>query len=265
MSTTSALSRHSIMTAVASLGAAAAVPAFAATAVEAAPALAQQPITPAELTPIGNMWIEAVNVDNEYKAHRRLCERLENVLEERMPEPHPSIVWGTPENDADGLAYFGRGEPPYFKRYIFSGWIEGKLEASGNPRLTKTSFSKDLREQIVTVISRNEDDPFPFTEEDLALRDRLAARLDLSRRYEREMKQMKRKIGLAQAERKRDRACGRWCKITAEIFRTPAANSGDLAIKIAIYESFDRDAGGDEIVSDVQRLLKASPTFLAVA
>jgi hypothetical protein len=56
----------------------------------------------------------------EYRAARRLCDRLDKVLVQRMPDPHPSIVWRNPANDADGLKWVADHESPYFKNYIFS-------------------------------------------------------------------------------------------------------------------------------------------------
>ena len=73
---------------------------------------------PAEPTVIEKLWIEGQAAKREYEVNARLCKRLEKVLERRMPDPHPSIVWGNPENDADGLKYWVPDcDPPHFKKY----------------------------------------------------------------------------------------------------------------------------------------------------
>jgi hypothetical protein len=90
----------------------------------------------------------------------------------------------------------------------------------------------------------------------LALQERLRARLQLSRHYERKMKRVKRDIGLAAAERTRDRVCSRQVNIENRILGMPAMTPRDFAIKIKIYEHHDRYIGADEIVRDVQRLVK---------
>ncbi|MGB9390590.1 MAG: hypothetical protein WCB70_11490 [Xanthobacteraceae bacterium] len=221
------------------------------------------PSVSAEPTVIEKLWVQAKAYRREYHIQNRLCDRLEKIVEQRMPEPHPSIIWGGP-NEADGLVYWVKDrEPPYFKRYIFSGWLKGKLEAASEPKFTKITGSKNGREEICTIIERSkEDGPFPFTEEQLALRDRLAARLELSRRYERKLKRMKRQIGLAAAERNRDNACDRQVKLNNKILDVPTMSRRDLAIKLAIYKDYQEDIGAEEILRDVERLVR-EPEFLS--
>jgi hypothetical protein len=250
----SKLSRRTLVTS------AAALPALA---LPAAAVVRTGPSVSAGPTAIEGLWVQAKAHRREFHIQNRLCERLMKVLEQRMPEPHPSIVWGGP-NEADGLAYWVEDrEPPYFKHYIFSGWLEGKLEAANEPKFDKVIKSENGREVIRTLIERRRDDePFPFTEEQLALRDRLATRLDLSRRYERKLKRMKQQIGLAAAERKRDSACDHQARLYNKILEMPVVSRRDLAIKLAISKDYGDDVGAEEIVRDVERLVR-QPEFLS--
>ena len=214
---TSTLSRRAILAGAASVSAlavpvaatAAAAPSLALAEPNATPAA---PVLPSEPSVIEKLWIERQAARREYEINQKLCKRLEEVLERRMPDPHPSIVWGNPQNDADGLEYWEKNnrEPPYFKRYIFSGWIEGKLEQACEPKFSKSKFEELDDGFVCTVTERKKDqEPFAFTEKELALQERLRARLELSRRYERKMKRVSGEIGLTAAERRRDRACDR--------------------------------------------------------
>jgi len=109
---------------------------------------------------------------------------------------------------------------------------------------------------VFTFSERKEnEEPFPFTEEDVALQERLRARMELSRRYERKMKRVSHEIGLTAAERRRDRACSRQVKIDNKIIRIPASSRRDLAVKLEIFDHYERDMGADEIVRDVRRLI----------
>lgn len=219
-----------------------------------------------EPTAIEKLWVQAKACRREYHIQDRLCDRLEKILEQRMPEPHPSIVWGGP-NEADGLAYWvDDREPPYFKKYIFSGWLKDKVQSASEPKFDKVTKSKNGRETIHTIIGRSRDDePFPFSEEQLALRDRLAARLELSRRYERKLKRMKRQIGLAAAEKKRDAMCARQVELYNEILDMPVTTRRDLAIKFAIYKDYREDIGAEEILRDVERLVRQPESFSHLA
>lgn len=231
------------------------------TSVAALPALAVPvvalPAPKAEPTAIEKLWAEAKALRREFAVQDRLCDRLKEVLERRMPDPHPSIVWGG-KNEADGLAYWVKDrEPPYFKKYIFSGWIESKIEEASEPKFEKIVEYHNGREQVLTIISRSRGDaPFPFTDEQLALRDRLAARLELSRRYERKLKRVKKEIGLAAAEKKRDATCARQVDLDNKIVRMPATARRDLGIKLTIYKEYCTDMGEQEIMRDLERLTK---------
>jgi hypothetical protein len=247
------LSRRSLVTS------AAALPALALPAA----AVTRTGSKPAEPTAIEKLWVQAKADRREFYIQDRLCDRLEKILEQRMPEPHPSIVWGGP-NEPDGLAYWVEGrEPPYFKKYIFSGWLKDKVQSASEPKFNKVTKSKNGRETIHTIVGRSRDDePFPFTEEQLARRDRLAARLELSRRYERKLKRMKRQIGLAAAEKKRDAMCARQVDLYNEILDMPATTRRDLAIKLAIYKDYQEDIGAEDILRDVERWVR-QPEFLS--
>jgi len=222
----------------------------------AEPAIAV-PTVPSGPSVIEKLWDERQAALREYEAAHRVCDRLDKVLEQRMPDPHPSIVWSNPENDADGLKFEGKGEPWHLKKYIHSRHIERVLKAACEPKFLRTKIEgKVPGTLVVTWQERSKDEgPFAFTEEDVALQERLRARMELSRRYERKMKRVSHEIGLTAAERRRDRACSRQVKIDNKIIRIPASSRRDLAIKIEIFDHYERDMGADEIVRDVRRLI----------
>ena len=254
----STLSRRAILAGAASVSALAVPAAIAAAATSPALAPPAVPAAPSEPSAIEKLWAEREVVLCEYRAANRLCNRLGRVLERRMPDPHPSIVWGNPENDADDLKYWAPDREPWdFKRHIPSRHIERVLETACKPHFSKTEIDRKVPGiLVITLQERSKDDgPFAFTEEELALQERLRARLELSRRYERKMKRVKRDIGLAAAERKRDRVCSRQVNIQNRILRMPAATRRDLAIKVKIFEHYDDGNGADEIVRDVRRLI----------
>lgn len=259
MSLTS-LSRRAILA-----GAAAAVPAI--TVPELASPKASPAPSPArdEPTAIGRLWIEAKTATREYKKTRRQCEKLEKILEREMPDPDPSIVFSNPDNAADGLAYWVPDrEPPYFKHYIFSGWLEGKVEAAHKPKMCKFREDKDTngRDTLTIELRPDGDEPFPVTEEQMGLRERLKKRLELSRQYEEQKDRMSDRIGLTAAEERVDRACSRQARLFNKILRLPATTRSDFKIKLAIYERWGEDiATAELILRDVKRLVKAPQDF----
>jgi hypothetical protein len=242
--------------------------AVAAAAIPMPPEITEAKCTLGAPTPIAELWRKRQAALREYNRAAKLCEKLENTLKEQMPDPDPSIVWGHPDNDADGLKYWVDGrEPIYFKRYIFSGWIEGKLESARKPITSRSKFEEypDGSFALISNKSPSEQEPFPFTSEELALQDRLAKRLELSRSYESEMERVSRKIGLTAAERWRDDACDRQCKFEWKILAAPVESYGDLAIKLKIYRFHQEEIGGDDIVRDVKRLVRRKPASEALA
>jgi hypothetical protein len=177
-----------------------------------------------------------------------------------MPDPHPSIVWGTPENDADGLKYWVEDhEPSYFKRYIFSGWIEGKLEAACRPMLERTDISKNgPREDHYNYMSgRRGRAVSPHGKE--------YGSPGLSRRYERKMKRTKQMIGLARAEQKHQRALDGYVDLYNKILRMPLKSRNDLEIKLAIYRDYNHDIGAEEILRDIELLMKRREGLSGIA
>jgi hypothetical protein len=81
----------------------------------------------------------------------------------------------------------------------------------------------------------------------------------------RELTKGRRDIGLAAAERKRDRARSRQVNIENRILGMPATTPRDFAVKVKIYEYHNRDIGADEIVRDVQRLVESGEVRAAFA
>jgi hypothetical protein len=62
-----------------------------------------------------------------YHAASRKYDKLDAEFLRRLPEPHPSIVY-SPENDADGLAYYMPDHEPHSPhRSIWPNTIEAAL------------------------------------------------------------------------------------------------------------------------------------------
>ena len=223
------------------------------------PALASPKVLPVQSPPRGEptaiekLWIEAQAVKREYEKCRKRCEKLEKVLEREMPDPDPSIVFRNPENAADGLAYWVRDREPHtFKHYMFSQWLEGKLEEANAPTMGKLlREDKDAkgRETLTLELRKTGDEPFPVTEKELALRERLTKRLELSRQYEAQLDSISEKIGLTGALEKQDQAVRRQAKVWNKILRLPASTRSDFSIKLAIYKEFEEDDETAHLIS----------------
>ncbi len=205
-------------------------------------------------TKIEKLWVNLSAFYKEYSEAEKASRKLERKLALLMPKPDRSIVYGVPENDADGLKYPGVREPHTLHHYIWSGEIERKLKAVG-PDYVKVKKSHGRK--VITMF----DKPLGMSKNALALRDRLAARLKLSQSYERKIARLKKKIGLRQVEDKLDKLIDQQDALEHLIISSPASARCDFAIKLAIVKRFDGTYGTDEVLRDMQRLVDAPSAF----
>jgi hypothetical protein len=181
-------------------------------------------------TAIDLLWKQRQATKREYAAADRRRTRLEAEREHRMPKPHPSITYSK-ENDADGLQFILPDQEPHsLHGYIWSSDIEREME--------KIDQSCAGCEWMVSEWVLYPDRKQPISEKDIARRARLAARLDLSRQYQKKIDQIGREIGLTKLNRKiEDRILTRLGRIEERIYSTPAVTQSDLKRKVAVYDS----------------------------
>lgn len=207
-----------------------------------------------EPLPIEKLWAEREKIVREYKQACSARDRLEATLLRRMPKPHPSITFG-PENDVDGLKYSGGGEVTTMHGYIHPPVIKSGLAVLQPNRWEKTTIDGCL-----ALVERKE--PLPLSTEELALRDRLTARLDLSLRYERKIKRTEREIGLAGVQKRIAQLCKQQIQIDKRIMAQRATTRPAFAIKLAIWRDYGEDyEEAEAIVRDVQFLVDLPGAF----
>jgi hypothetical protein len=161
------------------------------------------------------------------------------------------------ENKCDGLRYYDStgSKPDTVHGYIRSASIEREI--------ARLDEGLNASPDYLVIMSRGEETIYPPPrEKELARRERLMARLELSQRYERTIKRVKRSIGLAPAEKKMDRLCSQQCQTEWRIADLRSTTRSDLAVKLAICKYYDREGGHEwpdqSVVDDVRHLLKAS-------
>ena len=231
-----------------------AVPAVAAAAVAPLPhpTVAREP---APITAIGKLWNEREAAHREYKAADKIRGKLEREFERRMPKPHPSIVYSA-ENDVDGLKYFAPDREPHtLHHWIWPRQIEFALAS-----IRQIDVEEGTVDGCRALILRNE--ALPLTEKQIACRDRLAARLELSRQYQHKIKRVQGKIGLTAINRKIDRLLKLEGSLADRILAIRATTRSDFAAKIAIYEQYAGDGrASDSLVRDLQRMIAIPSEF----
>jgi hypothetical protein len=220
----------------------------------AAPAIAAAgPSKPSSPTQIALLWAQRQATKREYATAARRCTRLQAELVRRMPKPHPTITYSK-ENDADGLQFFlPDREPHSLHGYIWSREIEGAIAEIDQA----CAGYEHVGGELVLYPDRKR----PISEQDAVRRARLAARLELSRQYEKKKDQIDREIGLTKLTRKiEDQILPRLSKIEDRIYRTPAMTRSDVDRKIAFYEADeDSDFVVKWLLRDFIRLAKLAP------
>ena len=249
---TTMTSRRAILAGAAMLSAAAlpvlAAPALAVPASPPVPKI--PPMSPAARAPtvIDALWEKFRAAKKAYEAAERQRERLHAELERLMPLPHPSIVYG-PENDADRLSVEGGGWPISVHRYIAPHVISHRLNTVGCCRFDADGSTYNL------ALVRAE-----LTEDEIALKGRLEARLELSKQYGAKVDETGRRIGLDRLNKKiEDRLLPRLSAAQRRIHAAPIQSHRDLKRKLALYRrdwnDNDRDDGYlvEYLLRDLQR------------
>src|SRR5262249_21769652 len=146
-------------------------------------------------------------MDAEYAQLTTICRRLKRKLKLRTPKSDPSIVFGS-DNDADGLKYYSDQRPPHtLNGYIYPEAIEAELE-----RHMPCTDDEDRRRTKALALSPDQ----------VALQQRLTARLVLSRAYQRQIVRVSNEIGLSAFERKTERLLRERARHDNRILALPA-------------------------------------------
>jgi hypothetical protein len=139
-------------------------------------------------------------------------------------------------------------KPHTLHGYIWSHDIEGAIE--------KIDQSCAGHEWVGGEWVLYPDRKHPISEQDIARRARLTARLELSRQCEKKRDQIDREIGLTKLDRKiENRILPRLSRIEERIYSAPATTRSDLRRKIAVYE-VDTACGytAKRLLRDLRRL-----------
>lgn len=268
MTTTSTLSRRSIMTAVATIGAAAAVPAIAGAA---EPNKLEQAIAVLEAerddlrqqareleeqadaiegnpTPIAKLWEKRQTVKKKYELAHQRYEELERAVLQRVAKPDPMIQYSK-ENDALGLEWPGAAKRPIGRvlgTYIEPVFIEREIRKLG------PGYN-----QVYNQMHVLDPDEYPLTKMQREERKgQLKKMLKVARSHEKKVKEAGRTMGRDAANDRMDALCNQNDKLEFRIFRMPSLTSGDHAIKLAIYDEYAADDPHiwvEEIVADLRQ------------
>jgi len=244
---TTTTSRRALLAGIASAAPVLALPAVAAT-MPAAPAPTSRQVS--GTTAIDLLWKQCQATKREYATASRHYDQLEAELERRMPKPHPSIAYSK-ENDADGLQFVVPNmDPSTLHGYIWSTDIEREIE--------KIDQSCAGCEWVVSEWVLYPDRKHPISEQDIAGRARLTARLELSRQYENQRDQIDREIGLTKLNQKiENQILPRLGRIERRIYSTPAVTQSDLKRKLAVYDTDELDEyTAKRLLRDLRRLAK---------
>jgi hypothetical protein len=149
--------------------------------------------------------------------------------------------------------YLPDREPHSLHRYIWSTDIECALKKVEEPCLSLEQINGDM------IIHSHRKQP--MSEEDVALRDRLLARLELSREYERQMEKVDGQLGLARLNKKlENRVWPRLNDLERRIYSAPAVTQSDLNIKLALYDKDEPCAWtAERLFRDFRRVVKLAP------
>jgi hypothetical protein len=239
------------------LAGAASVPALALPAIAVAAPTVAMPRTASGPTAIDLLWKQRQATKREYATARKRHTRLMAEFKRLMPKPHPSIVYSA-ENDADGLQFYMPDREPFtLNCYIWSSDIEREIE--------KIEQSCAGYERVGHEWILYPDKKHPISEQDIARRDRLIARLELSRQYEKKKDKIYRELGLKKLDRKiEDQLLPRLSKIETRIYSARAATQADLYRKLAVYDSDDNsEFVAERLRYDFRRLVKSTPLSTA--
>ena len=126
-----------------------------------------------------------------------------------MPSPHPSIMYG-PEQEADGLKWPIEDRSPRDK-FIWPLYIESALSS------VKYGVEGIVTLRTAEVIEKVAGGLPKLSADQEALRDRLAARLKLSKQYMRKWRRVQAKVGVTALQDKMEKMTERQCAIEERI------------------------------------------------
>jgi hypothetical protein len=174
----------------------------------------------------------------------------------RLPAPHPSIVYGLKENDDDGLVYWVPDREPHtINRFINPSSIEVRIDCLSV--LHTCSLDKYGRKECSEQAR-----PTPLSSDELALKSRFEARLEISLAYEAEIDRLEQELGIDELRKQAQEWTDKWASLECEILREPARSKGDLTAKLSIYDRTGHDVdAADDILCDFRRMLRNQPQF----
>ena len=246
--TASALAVPAVAAAIATPTLALAVPTVPAPPAEATPAA---PIGP---TQIDRLWKQLQATKREYGRLERVRRKLEAEVDRQMPTPHPSIMYG-PEQEADGLKWPIEDRPPPDK-FIWPHFIRAELR--------RAKYGTIVDEVPPARIDTLEKFDGPsLTGDQAALVERLTARLRLSERYQRKLRRVQETVGWTAIVEKMDKVADRQSTIEGRIASAKLVTRSDMARKLALYDDYDGEFYGKEIVRDLRRLFQTQTTLAA--
>jgi hypothetical protein len=184
---------------------------------------------PPTQTLISELWEQRKKVRQGYEATEEIRDRLKDELPRLMPKPHPSITYSR-ENDEEGLKH--ENLDPY--SYKMHSYIPSDLTEKNLNNIRPARVEEVAVNNCYGFVFRKE--PLPLSPELAALRELQTARLELSRKYEREIRRVKSKIGLTAANKKLDKLCHQQIDLEDQIMSARCTTRSDFAIKIAIYD-----------------------------
>jgi hypothetical protein len=246
------LTRRSLFARTAAVAVVAAAPAALAMPEEQQPVVAEAP-APIGPTRIERLWKKRQAAKREYDRLRKICRKLEAEVDRQMPAPHPSIMYG-PEQEADGLK-------PAVPRIVEVDKFIRPLYIQGPLNRAKYGPIAALGQKMVDALDQCDE---PVTEgEQAALVERLKTRLQLSQRYERKLRRVQEKVGVTAIRKKMDAACDLQTEIEWRISAAKPVTRADMARKFALYDYYDGEFHGEEILRDLRRLFQGQATLAA--
>jgi hypothetical protein len=248
------LTRRSLFARTAAVAVVAAAPAALAMPEEQQPVVAEAP-APIGPTQIDRLWKQRQDaIREDARLEKRMAE-LEAEVDRQMPAPHPSILY-SPEQEADGLKWPVEGRPPSDK-FIWPLYIEGALDR------VNCDYDGIVTVGVAEAIEKVAGGLPKLSADKEALRDRLVARLKLSKQYMRKWRRVQAKAGVTALYEKMDAATSYQGDLEERISRAKPVTRADMARKLALYDHYKREFYGEEIIRDMRKLFAGKITLAA--
>lgn len=243
------LTRRSLFARTAAVAVVAAAPAAIAKPEWQPPTLVEAPLpAPIGPTKIDRLWKQLQATKREYGRLEKVCRKLEAEVDGQMPAPHPSILYG-PEQEADGLKWPIEDRPPRDK-FIWPHFIRAELR-----RAKYGIIADEVPPAMMDTLDKLGGPSLTG--------DRLTARLRLSERYQRQWKRVKTRVGLTAIYEKMDASSNYQGDLEERISAAKPVTRADVAKKLALYDHYDGEFYGKEIVRDLRRLFQTQTTLAA--